>query len=429
MLIKKIPVQFPEKLEFLFKPSRYKVAYGGRGGSKSWGFARALLLQGMQKPLRILCTREFQSSIKDSVHKLLADQIITMGLEDFYEVQQSTVIGRNGTEFVFAGLRHNINNLKSFESADIVWIEEAVDVLKAHWLKLIFTLRKEGSEIWISFNPELEEDDTYQMFVINPPDDAVVVKMNYTDNPFLSATSLKEITDLKAKDYQDYLHVCEGHCKQMLEGAIYAKEMLAATQENRITKVPYSPHVGVNVFFDLGWSDHTSLWFVQRVGFEYRAIRSYENRQQAFNHYLQYIQSHGYIIDRLFLPHDAQATNLGTGMSIEEIARAAGFKVVIVPKLSIEDGINAVRTIFPNMWFDQENCTMGIQALKRYRYDVDDKGKFSNVPLHDEYSDFADGIRYCAVAMTDKGKSNRPVKKIMLSRNGMTQRGGSWLGR
>jgi phage terminase large subunit len=117
--------EFPIKLQGLFKPSRYKVAYGGRGGAKSWGIARALLIKGAKEPLRILCAREFQTSIRDSVHKLLCDQIEGLGLLGFYEITQNTIRAKNGTEFAFAGLKNNIANIKSYEGVDIAWVEEA----------------------------------------------------------------------------------------------------------------------------------------------------------------------------------------------------------------------------------------------------------------------------------------------------------------
>jgi phage terminase large subunit len=175
-------VEFPEKLEFLFEPSRYKVLYGGRGSGKSWGVARALLVIGLQKSIRVLCAREFQNSISDSVHALLADQIKSMGLEDFYTVQNTSIFGANGTEFLFAGLKHNITKIKSFEGVDIAWIEEAQTTSKSSWDTLIPTIRKEGSEIWITFNPELDTDETYKRFVVSPPSQAVTQKVNWSDN-------------------------------------------------------------------------------------------------------------------------------------------------------------------------------------------------------------------------------------------------------
>ena len=166
--------EFPEKLSILFDKARYKVLYGGRGGAKSWGVARALLILGCKSTLRILCAREFQTSIKDSVHKLLSDQIYALGLESFYEITQNSIRGKNGSEFAFVGLKNNVANIKSFEGVDICWVEEAQTVSKTSWNVLIPTIRKEQSEIWVTFNPELESDETYQRFVISPPDHAIV---------------------------------------------------------------------------------------------------------------------------------------------------------------------------------------------------------------------------------------------------------------
>ena len=163
-------VEFPTKMGSLFKKARYKVYYGGRGAGKSHSIAKALLVKGVRKPIRVLCAREYMTSIKDSVHKLLSDQIELIGLQSFYEVTQNSIKGQNGTEFAFVGLKNNIANVKSFEGIDICWVEEAQTVSKTSWNVLIPTIRKEESEIWISFNPELEADETYKRFVVSPPD-------------------------------------------------------------------------------------------------------------------------------------------------------------------------------------------------------------------------------------------------------------------
>jgi phage terminase large subunit len=114
------------------------------------------------------------------------------------------------------------------------------------------------------------------------------------------------------------------------------------------------------------------------------------------------LQQRGYVIGTVWLPHDAQATELGTGRSIEEVTRAGGWRVRIVPKLDVADGISATRTAFPTMFFDRERCADALQALRHYRYDVDDRGQFSRKPLHDHASHFADALRYTAVAMTEQ---------------------------
>ena len=410
-----VKAEFPEKLQFLFEPWRYKVAYGGRGGAKSWGFGRALLIHGTGKtyfnrPLRILCAREIQKSIQDSVHALLAGQIGKLGLNDFYSVQKTSIYGVNGTEFLFAGLKHNINNIKSFEDVDIVWVEEAQTVSKASWDVLIPTIRKNGSEIWISFNPELDTDETYWRFVLNPPPGAKVVKINWSDNPWFPDVLRVEKDFLKDKDLDSYEHIWEGMCKQVVEGAVYRSELLQADKEGRICRVPYDPIKPVHTFWDLGFSDSTSIWFAQTVGFEFHLIDYLEGSQQALQYYLKKIQEKPYVYGTHYLPHDARAHQLGSGRSIEEQMRAGGFKVEIVPRLSVEDGIAAARAIFPRTWFDAEKCADGIQALRHYRYEVDDKlGTFKKQPLHDWASHPADAFREFAVAIREPEKKREVV--------------------
>jgi len=179
-----ISADFPAKLSFLDEPYRYKVAYGGRGSGKSWGFARALLALAIKHKLRILCAREVQRSIKQSVHQLLSDQIQSMGFGQYYEVLENEIRCVNGSQINFTGLANNtVESIKSFEGVDIVWVEEAQTVSKKSWDILIPTIRKPNSEIWVTFNPDLDSDDTYKRFVIDTPDNAKVVKVNWIDNP------------------------------------------------------------------------------------------------------------------------------------------------------------------------------------------------------------------------------------------------------
>jgi hypothetical protein len=238
--------EFPEKLAALFEPARYKVLYGGRGGAKSWGIARALLIKGAQAPLRVLCAREIQRTIRDSVHKLLKDQIEALGLGGYYEVQADRIAGRAGTSaegtlFTFAGLKHNIDNIKSTEGVDVCWVEEAATVSKASWDKLSPTIRKAGSEIWISFNPELEDDETYQRFIVSPPSDCIVIPISWRDNPWFPDVLKREAADLLERDPDSYAHVYGGATRQTVEGAIYARELQAAATDSppRLTRVPY----------------------------------------------------------------------------------------------------------------------------------------------------------------------------------------------
>jgi phage terminase large subunit len=397
----KIPdVEFPEKFQALFQPFRYVILYGGRGGAKSWGVARYLLLEGAKHPLTILCARELQNSIKDSVHKLLAQQIEKLGLGSFYEIQQNLIRGANGTEFNFEGIRHNIGKIKSYEGVDFCWVEEAQSTSENSWEVLIPTIRKPGSRIIATFNPDLETDATYQRFVVHTPPNCALVFVSWRDNPWFNETELPAERDaLKARNYDSYLHVWEGQCKQNLEGSVYADEMRDASVHGRLCKVPYDRSVSVDTSWDLGRSDHTSIWFVQRVGFELHFIDFYQERLKHIDHYLQVLQNRGYTLGTIWLPHDARAKQLGSKMTIEEQVRAKFKQVRIVPRVSIKDKINAARTIFPISYFDQDKCKEGLHALRHYRFEVDQQTKqFSQHPLHDEHSDAASAFEYFGLA-------------------------------
>lgn len=397
-----IDANFPAPLQCLFQPKRYKVLWGGRGAGRSWGVARALLIQGTEQPLRNLCLRELQNSIDESVHRVLSDQVMALNMADFYDVQRTHIYGKNGTSFSYEGIKNNTNKIKSYEGIDRCWVEEANKVSRNSWGIVIPTIRKEDSEIWMTFNPELDTDYTYVRFVKEKDEsNSFVIKMTWRDNPWFPQVLREELDRDKARDYDYYLNVWEGSCVQMLEGAVYARELRKAQEENRICKVPYDRQWPVNTFWDLGRADQTAIWFAQRVGMQNRILGYFSDSMYDITHYLAECQRRGFVYDTMYLPHDARAKRLGSQRTIEEIVRNAGYRVSIVPKLSPTDGINAVRMIFPNCWFDETECEDGLNALRHYRYRVVD-GQLSNDPLHDWASDGADAFRYLAVALRDR---------------------------
>lgn len=222
----------------VYVPSRYKVAKGGRGGSKSWGFASVAAILGTQRPLRILCVRELQNSIKESIHKLLGDRIDALGLAPYYDVQEQVIKGIYGTEFIFAGVKNDPAKIKSTEGVDICIVVEAEKISEASWKTLIPTIRAPGSEIWIEFNPREEKDPTYQRFALRMPPRCRRVHINHDDNPWFPAElelerqyALQLINDAKDDDERvqlqaDYDHVWEGACQSRSDAAVFRRRMV-----------------------------------------------------------------------------------------------------------------------------------------------------------------------------------------------------------
>jgi phage terminase large subunit len=409
---RKVKAEFPEKLAPLFEPHPYKTLYGGRDGCKSWSIARALLIIGANPSIlwpgrmdgpRILCGRETMDSIRESVHQLLTDQIVNLGLEDFYTPLQSEIRGKNGTEFVFAGLRkQTVSSIKSYEAIDIFWGEEASTVSRRSLTILLPTIRKPGSEIWWSLNPDLETDAVYQDFVIDPPKGSFLCKISYHDNNWLSEESKQKIATLKERDYDTFHHVYEGATRSTVEGAIYKAEIQRAETEGQIRAVPYDGMRPVDTFWDLGYADRVAIWAAQRTPFKIKVLRYFEGDHQAIDYYLREIQTWGYVLGTCYLPWDGGTKQLGTGRSIEELMRAKGFKVQVNRQTNVADGINAVRTIFPQLYFDAGLCSDGLGYLRRYQWGpATALGVPRSQPLHDDASHPADALRTLAMGIKE----------------------------
>ena len=410
--------EFPDKLQFLFHNHRYKVAYGGRGSGKSWSMARALLIKAANETTRVLCAREIQKSIKQSVHTLLNDQIQALGLGAFYEVLESEIRGLNGSSFSFAGLATNtVESIKSFEGCDIVWVEEAQTVSKKSWDILIPTIRKPNSEIWVSFNPNIDTDDTYQRFVIDPPDSAKVVKVNYTDNPWFP-----EVLELERqhseKTNPDYNNIWEGDCKAAVDGAIYANEIREAQEGNRITTVPYDPMMKVHVVMDLGWNDSMSVILCQKGISDLRIIGYIEDDHRTLDSYSAQLKNLSYNWGTMFLPHDGQSKDFKHGISAEEIMKKLGWDIRIVPKADIESGIKLARMNFHRIYFDKSAQRL-VECLKNYRRSINSATNEPGAPLHDEYSHGADAFRYLCTSIDSMKNESWSKEKIQYNTRGI----------
>jgi len=407
-------IKFPDKLKFLFESHRYKVAYGGRSSAKSWSYARALLVQAASCTTRVLCAREIQKSIKDSVHQLLKDQVAALGLEDFYQVFDTEIRGANGSQFTFCGLsQQTVSSIKSYEGIDIVWVEEAQNVSKHSWNVLIPTIRKDDSEIWVSFNPELDTDETYQRFVVNPPPDSAVVQVNYIDNPWFNEVMEQERIHCKETAPEDYDTIWLGKCRSAVVGAIYAGEVDTAIRDSRICRMPYDPKLKVHTIWDMGWNDSMFIIMAQRLRSELRIIDVIQNDHKTLDWYVAELKDRRWNWGYDFIPHDAYHGDYKTGKSADQLLKAFGRKTKPVPNISIEDGIRQARMMFPQCIFDRVKAEKLIECLKRLRRRVNKATGEDEGVLHDANSHGGDAFRYLALVadqMTNDSTAKRMPK-------------------
>jgi phage terminase large subunit len=443
MTTTKTSIQLPKKAAVLFEPHTYKVLYGGRGSGKSWSFAKSLLVLGRRRKLFIVCAREFQSSIKDSVHKLVADQVHQMEWHDFYQIKESEIVGENGTKFVFVGVRNNVQSIKSMEAIDIFAAFEANLVSKNSWETVLPTVRRDppfgpfdnGSEVWVEFNPDLEKDETYIRFVLNPPADCVSVEMNYYDNPFFPKFLEAQKDEAFRRDPDDARTIWGGKTRKTLKGAIFARELELAIEEGRISstyKVDRTKPVTFS--FDLGDSDMCAWWAWQQVGMEHVAVDYYGNTGHGIDHFLDEIRRRDYKVKHILLPHDASqahqsARGNAAGNTIEKQVRAVYADAVrLVPRVSVVNRINAARQLFGRINFAEQPTSAGVQGLTHYQFKLDERGQRSREPLHNWASNPADAFTYYAVWLIE-GSVDRP-KKAENSERTLTLGGPttSWMG-
>ena len=398
--------KFPDWAEELFEPHRYKVMHGGRGSGKSWAVARALLIQAAKERLRVLCTREVQKSLKDSVHALLKDQVEALGLSSFYEVLESEIRGANGSQFLFAGLQqHTVDSIKSFESVDRCWIEEAQSVSDKSWNVLIPTIRRPGSEIWVTLNPQLATDPTYERFISASPPNSWVKQVNWSQNLwFPHELELERLHAKSQMSASKYGHIWEGRCMPAVDGAIYFDEITQTQEAGRVGLVPFDPLLKVHTVWDLGWNDSMSIILAQRQASGVRVIKYIEDSHRTLSSYAQDL------IELKFdgraprwgsdwLPHDGFTKDFKTGKTAQEILQSLGRTVERVPNLTIKAGIDAAREVFPRVYFHKPDTVRLVECLKRYRRDVSQKTGEPGQPVHDEFSHGADCWRYLALCV------------------------------
>ena len=399
-------VKIPAVFAPLWKPNRYKVFYGGRGSGKSWAVARALLIMALSRPLRILCAREYQTSIADSVHKLLAEQIDALGLSKWYTVTKNGITNAMGSEFIFKGIHHNIMEIKSTEGVDICWIEEAQAVSEESWQVLIPTVRKPGSEIWITFNPLDEDDPTYKRFVVAPPPAAYVAKINWRDNPWFPDVLREEMEYMRRVDPEGYAHVWEGEVRTISDAVIF---------KGKYEVRPFETPKDARFFYGADWGfaqDPTVL------------LRCFVQDRTLYVDYETY--GVGVDIDDLARPEGSPGRSMfdevpesrrwpiyADSARPETISyvRQRGFNIRAADKWpgSVEDGIAYLRS-FERIVI-HERCRHMAQEARLYSYVVDKKTEEILPRAEDAHNHCWDALRYALCKYITRRRAGQPVFK------------------
>ena len=407
-----LKIEVPKEFKVLFdldSDLRHIVLYGGRASGKSTSVALSLLILGMNKKLRILCTREVQNSIADSVHKLLADLISKYKLNT-WEVQKDIIRNKQtGSEIFFKGLHNNSQSIKSIEGIDIVWVEEAQSVSADSINTLVPTIRKTGSRLIWTFNRLTENDPVWELIVKKADNRTFVQKINSDAiESLLSKEIIEEREKMRIDNPEMFDHVWLGEPMTAKTGSVFGKQLAQARSEGRITKVPYDASTGVYTAWDLGIGDSTVIWFFQVVGREIHFIDHYEGSNEDLGHYISYIQNKPYQYTTHFLPHDSKARELQTGMTRVEFFNNHGIyniEVLRPTNFSLgQDDIDLVaRPKFSLCWFDEEKCQRGLECLRAYHYEYDEKNKLlRNKPEHDWSSHSSSAFIYALMAKTEQ---------------------------
>lgn len=403
MSIQPIRVEVPRAFKRLLQPARYKGAYGGRGGAKSHFFAEQMVLRCYRSPIRAVGIREIQLSIKDSVRQLLVDKIEKLGLGGYFHVYDQEIRAKNGSLIVFRGMQsYNAETIKSLEGYDLAWVEEA-QVLSQHSLDLLRpTIRKPGSELWFSWNPRYRTDPVDKFLRKHPPPDAVVVPVNWCDNPWFPDVLRKEMEHDRNTDPEMAEHIWDG-AYSIGHGAILARLIDRQEKAGKINEhVDYDPSgPPVEISSDIGFHDTATWWFWQRRvgGF---ALLDHDSASgleaDDWTERLQErIKSRGWSLGRVWLPHDAKAKTFATKhTAVERFIKAFGvMRVGIVPQSKKHDRINAARMLTPKCEFNAPGCEVGLDGLRAWEYEWNDEtNTYSREPMHNWASHHGDGFSY-----------------------------------
>lgn len=407
-------ILLPPKLVPVFDGGAdYRGAFGGRGSGKSHSFAKMSAVRGVQWAEAgvsgvIVCGREFQNTLSESSLAEVKYAIESEPfLRDAYEVGDSFIRTRDRrVEYAFAGLRHNLDSIKSKARILLLWVDEAEPVSDLAWDKALPTVREEGSETWVTWNPERKTSATNRRFRESPPGRSRIVELNWRDNPWFTDKLNRERLEDKEKRPERYAHIWDGEFVTAIAGAYFAKQLNAAREEGRITHVAADPILTLRVHCDIGGTgqraDAFVMWVDQFVGPQIRVLNHYETSGQEAADHIAWLRGNKYTPDRatIVLPHDGKQNDRTQRVSYESVFKDAGYEVVTIPNMgagAAMTGIETVRRVFPNVWFNGATTEAGREALGAYHEKMDPTRDVGLGPLHDWSSHSARAFDVMAV--------------------------------
>ncbi|WP_315809447.1 PBSX family phage terminase large subunit [Pseudomonas sp. C9-3] len=444
-------IRLPDKLVDVFLgEADVRGAYGGRGSAKTHSFAEMIAVHARrfaEAGVRgvMLCGRQHMNSIKESsfaeIKEAITDNPELAPVFDLGENYISTKGLPGRVDFIFRGLSANLDSIKSTARILICWVDEAESVTDDAYMKLEPTLRAEdegwNAELWVTWNPEARNSPTDKRYRQSKDPRIKVVALNWRDNPWFPAKLNRQRLRDQVERPDEYGWIWEGEYRGIVRGAVYGEELKRLDASDRVTNVPYDRTKPVHLFWDLGRADKTAIWFVQVVPFGFAVIDYYERSGKALDHFIQLLQSRGYVYGNCWLPHDAENELLASRLTVAQQMRDAGFKVRIVKKIRVNEGINAARQVLDRCWFDRTRCDResdrpedggsGLAALRSYRYEYDEEKKeFKREPLHDWASHGADAFRYLAIAQTQDDE-DKPKPQPKTRAKGPRSGAQSWM--
>lgn len=426
-------ITVPDKLVPVFEgPADVRGAHGGRGSAKTRTFAMMTAVwahmfdqQGLEGI--ILCGRQWQNSLDDSSLAEVKAAIRSVPyLEAWFDIGETYIRTKSGRiSYSFVGLERNINSIKSKSRILLAWVEEAEDVTEVAWQVLIPTLREEVSELWVTWNPKRKKSATNQRFRDNPDPRYKVVEMNWRDNPWFPTVLQRTRLRDQQERPDDYEHVWEGAYATTRSGAYYAASLTAARLQGRVGRVGADPVLTYRAFCDIGGTgakaDAFTIWVAQFVGLEIRVLDYYEAVGQPAAAHIQWLRERSYsgANTTIWLPHDGDQQDKVFDTSYRKAFTDAGYSTEVVPnqgKGAAKSRIEAVRRVFPRVWFNEETTSGGIEALGWYHEKHDADRDIGLGPEHDWASHGADAFGLLAVVAETSGTNVKALEPIKYKR-------------